>query len=121
MMKSAIGGIDLPTVVLAPSSHASRGVLRKEGFGQADTLAKFLIDEEIQDQARGGLTRVDEAGQVSMRQLDQLFKVADGLDARVVLQGDKKPLGVIERGATLRVLEEFAGLASAFSHPAVCC
>ena len=110
MMKAAIGGIDLPTVVLAPSSDASRGVLRKEGFKEADTLAKFLMDEDFQAKAQGGLIWVDEAGQVSMRQLDHLFKIADSLDARVVLQGDKKQHGAIERGATLRVLEEFAGL-----------
>ncbi|MHC5536715.1 MobF family relaxase [Singulisphaera rosea] len=110
MMKAAIDGIDLPTVVLAPSSDASRGVLRKEGFKQADTLAKFLMDEKFQENARNGVIWVDEAGQVSMRQLDHLFQIAESLDARVVLQGDKKQHGAIERGATLRVLEEFAGL-----------
>ena len=31
-------------------------------------------------------------------------------DALIVLQGDKKQHGSVERGATLRVLEEFAGL-----------
>src|SRR6185312_14626394 len=76
MMKAAIDGIDQPVVVLAPSSDASRGVLRKEGFKDADTLARFLMDEKFQDNARGGVIWVDEAGQVSMRQLDTLFKLA---------------------------------------------
>jgi superfamily II DNA or RNA helicase len=43
MMKAAIAGIDKPVVVLAPPADASRGVLRKEGFAEADTLARLLI------------------------------------------------------------------------------
>ena len=47
-MKATIAGIDRPVVVLAPSADASRGVLRKEGFDEADTVARFLIDEKFQ-------------------------------------------------------------------------
>ena len=35
-------------VMLAPSAQASRGVLRDEGFADADTLARFLLDETMQ-------------------------------------------------------------------------
>ncbi|WP_193789092.1 MobF family relaxase, partial [Zavarzinella formosa] len=55
LTKTALAGIDLPTVVLAPSSEASRGVLRRDGFEGADTLARFLVDDKFQEQARNGL------------------------------------------------------------------
>ncbi|QEH36548.1 Multifunctional conjugation protein TraI [Aquisphaera giovannonii] len=109
-MKATIAGIDRPVVVLAPSADASRGVLRKEGFEEADTVARFLIDERYREQARGGVIWVDEAGLLGIRQVRAVFDAAEELGARVVLQGDRKQHGSVERGATLRVLEQFAGL-----------
>jgi conjugative relaxase-like TrwC/TraI family protein len=110
MMKTAVAGIDRPVIVLAPSAEASRGVLRREGFDHADTVARFLVDESLQQQARDGVMWVDEAGLLGIRQLDQLFGKAKELGARVILQGDQKQHASVDRGATLRVLEEFAGL-----------
>lgn len=109
-MKATIAGIDRPVVVLAPSADASRGVLRSEGFAEADTVARFLTDEKFQDKARGGVIWVDEAGLMGIRQVREVFDAAGRLNARVVLQGDRRQHGSVERGATLRVLEEFAGL-----------
>ena len=110
MMQAAVEGIDKPVVVLAPSAEASRGVLRQEGFAGADTVARFLVDETMQAKARGGIIWVDEAGLLGIRQVAQIFDTAERLEARVILQGDKRQHGSVERGATLRVLEEFAGL-----------
>jgi conjugative relaxase-like TrwC/TraI family protein len=109
-MSAAVDGIDKPVVVLAPSAEASRGVLRKEGFAQADTVARFLMDNKMQDNARGGVIWVDEAGLLGIRQLAELFDIAQRQNSRVILQGDRRQHGSVERGATLRVLEEFAGL-----------
>ena len=109
-MRATIEGIDRPVVVLAPSAEASRGVLRREGFKDADTVARFLMDDDFQNKARGGVIWVDEAGLLGVRQTRAVFDVAERLGARVVLQGDGRQHGSVERGATLRVLEEFAGL-----------
>ena len=54
-MRTAIDAIDKPVVVLAPSAEASRGVLRSPdggGFDQADTVARFLIDESFPEEGR---------------------------------------------------------------------
>ena len=109
-MRAASEGIDAPLVVLAPSAEASRVVLREEGFAEADTVARFLLDPELQAKARGGVIWVDEAGLLGIRQVDRLFEAAERCDARVILQGDKRQHGSVERGAVLRVLEEHAGL-----------
>jgi hypothetical protein len=97
-------------VMLAPSAQASRGVLRDEGFKEADTLARFLGDEAMQRKATDGVIWLDEAGLVGTKSMASLFKLADQLNARVVLAGDKAQLGSVERGAPLRVLEELAGI-----------
>src|ERR1019366_532572 len=89
-MREAVGGIDKPVIVLAPSAEASRGVLRKEGFAEADTVARFLIDDRIQEKARGGVIWVDEAGLLGIRQVAEVFDIAQRQNARVVLPGDRR-------------------------------
>lgn len=98
--------------VLAPSAAASRGVLRAEGFEQADTVARFLIDRDFQAAAAGGVIWVDEAGLLGNRDLAGVFAAADRLDARVVLMGDRRQHGAVARGSPLRLLETEAGLPS---------
>ncbi|MGC4089421.1 MAG: MobF family relaxase [Polyangiaceae bacterium] len=100
-------------VVLAPSAQASRGVLREEGFQNADTVARFLQDKEMQQQAKGGVIFVDEAGLLGSRTMHALFQVAKAQNARVVLQGDVGQHASVERGDALRLLEERGGVAFA--------
>lgn len=97
-------------VMLAPSAQASRGVLRTEGFANADTLARFLVDERMQATAANGIIWLDEAGLVGTKSLAGLFDVAERLDARVVLAGDRRQTASVERGSALRVLETIGGL-----------
>jgi ATP-dependent exoDNAse (exonuclease V) alpha subunit len=94
----------------APSAGASRDVLRNAGFKDADTVARLLVDENLQRQAAGQLIWIDEAGLLGMRTMEQLFALADRIDARVLLSGDRRQHGSVERGAALRLLEEEAGL-----------
>ena len=47
---------------LAPSSEASRETMRQEGFKNAETVAKLLVSEQLQHEARGAVWLVDEAG-----------------------------------------------------------
>lgn len=97
----------------APSADASRGVLRQEGFADADTVARLLVDERLQQRARGQVLLIDEAGLLGTRTMARLFEVAGKIDARVILSGDRRQHGSVERGAALRLLEEQAGLAPA--------
>jgi conjugative relaxase-like TrwC/TraI family protein len=87
MLRAALAGVGGPCVVLAPSSEAGRGVLRREGFEGADTLARFLADEGLREQARGGLVVLDEAGLAGAHDLARLADAAGGLNARLLLLG----------------------------------
>ncbi|WP_020469678.1 MobF family relaxase [Zavarzinella formosa] len=105
--------IDLPTIMLAPSSEASRGGLRREGFEGADTLARFLVDDKFQEQARNGLVWLDEASLAGGHDMARLVKLVDSLNARLVLSGDPRQHKSVARGDILTLLEEKAGLPAA--------
>ncbi|WP_422929694.1 MobF family relaxase [Singulisphaera sp. PoT] len=109
-LRPALAGIGKPGILIAPSADASRSTLRKEGFEEADTVARFLIDDGFAEKARDGYVVVDEAGMVSSPQADGIFRKAARLNARVILVGDRKQHGSVERGTVLHDLETFAGL-----------
>lgn len=94
----------------APSSGASRGVLRREGFDAADTVARLLADPELQKDTAGSLIMIDEAGLLGTKSMRNLFDLAEQMGSRVLLVGDVRQHGSVERGAALRLLENEAGL-----------
>ena len=49
-------------MVVAPTADASRGVLKSEGFENAETVAKLLVDKKMQDKLKNQVLWVDEAG-----------------------------------------------------------
>lgn len=97
-------------IALAPSASASRNTLREAGFADADTVARFLLDDKMQEQAKGQLIWIDEAGLLGTKTMAQLFRLAEKLDARVLLTGDRKQHGSVERGDALRLIEQEAGI-----------
>ena len=116
LMREAVAGIENTgkrVVTLAPSAEAARGVLRAEGFTAADTVARFLVDERLREQARGQVIWIDEAGLLGTGTMAKLFAAAEQLNARVVLAGDRRQHASVERGAVLRLLESEAGLVPA--------
>lgn len=96
-------------VALAPSADASRGVLRKEGFHGADTIARFLVDKNLQIKARGQVLLIDEAGTIPTRDLMKILELA-GESTRIILSGDTGQHAPIGRGDAMRLLETYAGL-----------
>jgi len=116
LMQEAVAAIQAggkKVFTFAPSADASRGVLRQEGFENADTVARLFIDPKLQEQTRGQVLWVDEAGLLGTKSMGQLFELADRLECRVILSGDRKQHGSVERGAVLRVLEQQAGIVAA--------
>lgn len=110
MTKALLEGVNVPWVILAPSAEASRGVLRREGFTEAETLAKFLLDSETQEKARNGLIVLDEASLAGAHDMARLIESADKLNARVILLGDRRQHKSVARGDVLALLEDRASL-----------
>jgi conjugative relaxase-like TrwC/TraI family protein len=113
MLQEAVAGIEAQgrrVYAFAPSADASRGTLRKEGFTNAETVARLLVDEKLHEQVRGQVVLIDEAGLLGMGTTQQLFDLAQRLSFRLILVGDRKQHGAVERPGALRLLEEKAGL-----------
>ncbi len=100
-----------PVIAIAQSVKASREVLRQEaGFATADTVARFLKDTQMQASAQDGVILVDEASQLGTRDMHALVTVAETVNARVVLVGDRRQHKSVTAGEPLKLLEDRAGL-----------
>jgi conjugative relaxase-like TrwC/TraI family protein len=115
MMRSTIDAMEngkqkREVFVFAPSAQASRGVLKKDGFEGAETLEMLLRNEKLQQQTRGGVLWVDEAGLVSSVDMKRLFDVAKKGGNRIVLSGDYRQHASVEAGDAFRLLESEAGV-----------
>lgn len=107
----AIREAGIPVVAIAPSAAASRGVLREEAkFERADTVAKFMASREMQAGVRGGVILLDEASLIGSTDALALCETVRGLDARLVVVGDRKQHRAVSRGQPLKLWEEEAGL-----------
>ena len=94
----------------APSTDASRIVLRKDGFAEADTVATLLVNQKLQETIREQLIWIDEAGLMDSKTTGRVLELADRLDARVLLSGDPYQHHSVARGDVLRMLETEAGI-----------
>lgn len=101
---------DSRVYAFAPSSDASRNVLRSEGFAGAETVAKLLHDKKLQEQLKGNVILIDEAGLVGTPTLKKVFDLAREQKARVLLVGDPTQHASVERGDGLRLLEVHSGM-----------
>lgn len=99
--------------VFAPTAEAARVVLRSQGFEQAETVAQLLASPYLQEQAAGAVWWVDEAGLLSSHVMDQFLRLADRLQARVVLVGDIGQHHAVERGQAFDLLQKFGGMSVA--------
>jgi len=112
-LKKQVEGSGKRLIAFAPSADASRGVLREAGFDDAETVAMLLSNPKVQEQIRNQVLLIDESGQLGTPAMSKIFELADKMNARIILSGDRHQHGSIERGAAIRLLEEEAGLRSA--------
>ncbi|MEM7625879.1 MAG: MobF family relaxase [Planctomycetota bacterium] len=97
-------------VPLAPSAKASRGVLRKEGFAQADTVAAFFERDDLKRAAYRQVIWVDEASLMGTNDYHRLFWHAEKLKARVLLTGDPMQHKSVQAGNVLDSLIKHHGV-----------
>lgn len=113
LMKEVQQGIieaDKTIYPFAPSAEASRVVQRNEGFENAETLAALFQNKEMQNRLKNQVIWVDEAGLVSNRDMNRVFRIAKEQNARLILSGDIRQHNSVERGDALRVMQKYAGI-----------
>ncbi len=94
----------------APSSQTSRNVLAKEGFKDAQTLEMLLRNERMQEQTKGQILWLDEAGQVSSVDMRRFMDLVKRNGCRAILTGDYAQHSSVEAGDAFRLLEQEAGV-----------
>jgi conjugative relaxase-like TrwC/TraI family protein len=93
--------------VLAPTTKAVE-VLQSEGFVDSMTVSKYLLspeDSQLRTKSKNYLI-VDEASLVSVRQMNKLLTIANESKYRVILVGDTKQHKSVERGNTLKTIQQ---------------
>ncbi|MGE4003972.1 MAG: ATP-dependent RecD-like DNA helicase, partial [Planctomycetaceae bacterium] len=113
LMKEAVEAIESSgkkVFAFAPSTSASRGTLRDEGFKDAQTVAMLLKDERLQQQVAGNVVWIDEIGTLGIKDMSRLLTLAEKQNFRLLLSGDRFQHHAVGRGEILRLLEEEAGI-----------
>lgn len=90
--------------VVAPTSEASRGVLKNEGFAGAETVSQLLVDKKMQEKLKNQVLWVDEAGLLGTKDMTALLDLATKQNARLILGGDTRQHSSVVRGDALRIL-----------------
>jgi len=116
LMKEAaekIKAIGKKLTVIAPTAQASRGVLKDEGFDKANTVAKFLVDDEMQAHIKDQVLWVDEAGLLGTSDMKHILQIVEYQNARLILGGDTRQHASVVRGDALRILNTVGGIKTA--------
>lgn len=109
LIKNAVNAIEKTNrkvFLFAPTSDSAKDVLRSEGFENADTVARLLKDRQMQDQLKGQVMWVDEAGMLGAKDTLDLLKLAEDKKARLVLSGDPKQHSAVNRGDAMRIMQQ---------------
>lgn len=112
LMSEAVAQIEASgrrVFAFAPSAAASRGTMREAGFANAETVAHLLSNPKLQEQTRGQVIWIDEAGLLGIRDLWKILQIA-GDSTRVILTGDTALHTPVARGEPFRMLQQYAGL-----------
>ncbi|RKR84199.1 conjugative relaxase-like TrwC/TraI family protein [Mucilaginibacter gracilis] len=94
----------------APSSEASRGVQRSEGFDNADTVARLVQQTNLHPNFKNQVIWIDEAGMLSNKDMNRVLAIAQAQSARVILSGDTKQHTSVERGDAMRIIQQETGI-----------
>ena len=108
LLRSVVRGLrdeGIQPTVLAPSGSAT-GVLREDGFSRAQTLQRFLLDQDMQERSTDRVVILDESSMVSLSQMLTLTRICKANNTRLILVGDSKQLHSVEAGDAFRILLE---------------
>lgn len=109
-----INSVGKKMLVVAPTAQASRGVLRDEGFANAETVTRLLEDKQLQATLTDQVLWVDEAGLLGTTDMLAVIKVAHQRNAQVIFSGDTNQHSSVNRGDALKLLHEVAGVEAVF-------
>lgn len=101
---------NIPLLAAAPTAAAAQ-LLASDLNAGTKTLQYILANHNgLKDQLTNGYLIVDEAGFISIAQMDQLFKITDKYNTQLLLVGDTRQHHGVEAGDALRSLKKYSNL-----------
>ena len=94
--------------LIAPT-NSSVDVLRREGFSQSETVAKFLLSEHDLS-LQNAVLIVDESGLNSLNEGVRLLQLAERHEARVIFVGDHRQHSSVNSGDFFRIIDQYSGI-----------
>lgn len=95
----------------APTTGATQNLVKDLGVKEAITIQKILVNiNTYSEQLRNGYLIIDEAGFLSLNQLEQIFNIADEHNTKILLVGDTKQHHGVEAGDALRILKTYTDI-----------
>lgn len=108
----AIGSQKKKLFAYAPTAHASRTVLREDGFRDANTVAHLLHSKDHRF-LKNGVMLVDEAGLLGVGDAVALLKIAEQQSCRIIMSGDRMQHQAVSGSPAMAVIEK-SGLVKPF-------
>jgi conjugative relaxase-like TrwC/TraI family protein len=108
-VQQALDAAGSASVVLAPQRQQVID-LNRDGLTRTATAAECLQRRDLPDRV---VVIVDEAGQLSGRQLFDLIDLVRNRRGRLILSGDTRQHGPVEASDALRAIERYSGLRAA--------
>jgi len=105
-VQKALQATGYDTVTLAPQRQQVID-LEKDGMLQANTVSAFLTRQEMPE---GAVVLLDEGGQLSAKQMLDLFRIVKRFDGRIICSGDTRQHGAVEASDAMRAIEKFTGI-----------
>ena len=97
------------TFTLAPQRQQVLD-LERDGLSNCQTASEFLQRDTL---PRGSVLIVDEAGQISGKQMRALLSLANETNSRIILSGDTRQHGPVEASDALRAIERYSNIRTA--------
>lgn len=90
--------------VTAPTIDAA-DMLKEEGFAEAQTIQRLLVNKREHSRLKNGVLWLDESGLLGTIGMSEVFALAEEQNARVILTGDEKQHRSVLRGSPLWLLK----------------
>lgn len=90
---------------LAPQATQAQNLEKESGI-KSNTVASFLLNEELQASAKDSIIILDEAGMLGTRDMAKLFTIAQAQNAKLILSGDINQKKSISQGDAFKFLQE---------------
>lgn len=104
LLREAVAAIPKQVYTFAPTSNAAHKVLKQEGFKNSNTVQQLLINPKLQQQMQDAVMWIDEAGLLSVGEVNKLLEIAKSQNARLVFSGDVFQHHSVNRGDGLRLV-----------------